>query len=44
MFWGECFAGRPKGTFKRTGVFVVPYILVCSKKSGQIVEIKRERK
>jgi len=41
MFWGECFAGKPKGTFKRRGVFVVPYMLVCSKMSGQIVEIEK---
>jgi hypothetical protein len=41
MFWGECFAGKPKGTFKRTGVFVVSYMLVCSKMPGQIVEIEK---
>jgi hypothetical protein len=28
MFWGECFAGKPKGTFKRKDVFEVAYILV----------------
>jgi hypothetical protein len=43
MFWGECFAGKPKGTFKRKDVFEVAYILVWSKKSGKFVEIKRER-